>query len=164
MLLGISCYTFTWAIGVPGSLPARPMTALNLLERAAELGVRRVQVADNLPLDRLTETELDELADCARNFKVSIEVGTRGIAPQHLGRCLALAQRFGSPILRVVVDCADHHPSPTEVVDLLLPWRAPFEKAGIILAIENHDRFSSKTLVGVIEQLGSAGLVSAWTR
>ena len=154
MQLGISSYTFTWAIGVPGSQPDRPMTALILLERAAELGVRRVQVADNLPLDRLTETELDELADCAKNLRVSIEVGTRGIVPEHLGRYLALAQRFGSPILRVVMDGADHHPSPSEVVDLLLPWRVAFEKAGIVLAIENHDRFSSKTLVGLIEQLG----------
>ena len=40
MRLGIGTYTFTWAIGVPGSTPARRMTALDLLEAAARLPIR----------------------------------------------------------------------------------------------------------------------------
>ena len=59
MQLGISSYTFTWAIGVPGHPPERPMEPLDLLERAAALDVRLVQVADNMPLDRLSHTDLD---------------------------------------------------------------------------------------------------------
>ena len=55
MRLGIGSYTYGWAIGVSGHAPERPMGALDLLERAAELGVGLVQVADNLPLHRLCE-------------------------------------------------------------------------------------------------------------
>jgi hypothetical protein len=52
---GISAYT--WSTGVPGYLPARPMTELDLLGQAERLGVRVVQVADNLPLDMLSPSE-----------------------------------------------------------------------------------------------------------
>jgi len=48
--------------------------------------------------------------------KVSIEVGMRGIDPVHLRRHLELASFLGSPILRVVADTANHHPTPDEVV------------------------------------------------
>lgn len=40
MKLGISSYTYTWAVGLPGQRPSQPITALALLERTAELGAR----------------------------------------------------------------------------------------------------------------------------
>ena len=58
MLPGISSYTYTWAIGVPGKEPKNPMTIFQLIEKAAEFGINVVQVADNLPLDHFSETEL----------------------------------------------------------------------------------------------------------
>ena len=86
MRLGLSSYTYTWAVGVPGDAPARPMTAIDLVRRAAALGVRLVQIADNLPLDRLPEAELRDLEAEAIRLEVAIEVGTRGIAPDHARR------------------------------------------------------------------------------
>ena len=59
MKLGIGSYTYAWAIGVLGHPPDRPMGTVDLLNRAAELDVQVVQVADNLPLDQLTTAELD---------------------------------------------------------------------------------------------------------
>lgn len=154
MKLGLSSYTYTWSIGVPGNMPARPMTALDLLDEAHRLGVRVLQVADNLPLDRLSPAELADFADCAAGRGIQVEVGTRGIAPDHLQRYLALARRFHSPILRVVVDTASHHPSIDEVVSLLQPLRGEFETAGITLAIENHDRFKVAQLAEMVRALG----------
>ena len=117
MRLGISSYTYTWAIGVPGHPPARPMGAIELLDKAAQLGVRVVQIADNLPLDRLPPGELDALERRAATLGIGIEVGTRGIAPDHLRAYLRLAERFHSPILRVVVDTATHQPGEDEVIE-----------------------------------------------
>ena len=154
MKLGLSTYTYTWSIGVPGRLPALPMTALGLLDRAHQLGVRVVQMADNLPLDQLSPEALDAFETCARERGIAVEVGTRGIAPEHLRRYLGLAERFGSPILRVVIDTATHHPSPREVVEVLTPLQPEFERAGITLAIENHDRFPALVLAGMVRQLG----------
>lgn len=154
MRLGLSSYTYTWAVGVPGSEPARPLTALDLLERARELGVRVVQFADNLPLGRLSDGELDALARRAAEGRIAVEVGTNGIQPDHLARYLALCARFGSPILRVVIDTPECKPSVQEALAMLRPQQEAFEAAGVILAIENHDRFTSAELAGMVRALG----------
>jgi hypothetical protein len=84
MKLGISTYTYTWSIGVPGNLPAAPMSVLDLLDRAQQLNVRVVQMADNLPLDQLTPADLDAFANGAAERGIQVEVGTRGIDVLHL--------------------------------------------------------------------------------
>jgi len=155
MQLGISSYTFTWAIGVPGHPPEHPMNALDLLKRAAELGVHLVQVADNLPLDQLSHAELDAFEQLAAELGVGIEVGTRGIGLDHVNTYLQLAERLGSPILRVVVNAADHHPTEDQVVSTIKKIVPELERAGIRLAIENHDRFKARQLAGMIEGIGS---------
>jgi sugar phosphate isomerase/epimerase len=155
MQLGLSSYTYTWAVGVPGYPPDNPCTALDLLERAASLDVGVLQIADNLPLDRLSHRETAALGDRAAELNIQIEVGTRGIDPTHLRRYLDLAERFRSPILRVVVDTADHHPSEVEIANSLQAIVPAFERAGVVLAIENHDRFRSRAFVNILEQVNS---------
>ena len=155
MRLGVSSWTYTWAIGVPGHRPERPMDALGLLDRAAESGVHVVQVADNLPLDRLSSPELDAFEQRACELGTSIEVGTRGIGHDNLRTYLRLAERLESPILRVVIDSTDHHPDADEVVDIIKAVIPEFERAGVCLAIENHDRFKAKTLAGIVERIDS---------
>jgi sugar phosphate isomerase/epimerase len=155
MRLGISSFTFTWAVGVPGHPPDRPLTALDLLDRARELGVGVVQFADNLPLHRLSAAELTLLERRAGALEIAIEVGTRGIAPANLWTYLRLAQRLGSPLLRVVVDTVDHHPDPSEIVRALRAMVPELQKAGVCLAIENHDRFSAAALAEILARIGS---------
>lgn len=155
MHLGISSYTYTWAIGVPGYPPEHPMDAVGLLHRAVQRGVGLVQFADNLPLDALSQGELDCLQGIASELGVSIEVGTRGVAPDHLRVYLALAERFGSTIVRVVVDTADHHPPEAEIVASLRAVMPKYEQAGVCLAIENHDRFKARALTRLLQEIGS---------
>jgi sugar phosphate isomerase/epimerase len=155
MKLGVSSYTYTWAIGVPGHPPERPMKAVGLLNKAATLGVRLVQVADNLPLHRLPEEDLDAFEARARDLDIDVEVGTRGMGPEHVLTYLRLAERLGSPILRVVVDTAAHHPTASEIVGTVASLLPAFERAGVTLAIENHDRFRAETLASIVERIGS---------
>ena len=53
MRLGLSTYTYTWAVGVSGSMPDIPLTAEGLIDKAAEQGIGLVQFADNLPLEKM---------------------------------------------------------------------------------------------------------------
>lgn len=154
MRLGLGSYTFTWAIGVPGLPPPRPLGALGLLSEARRLGVRVLQVCDNLPLHRLEPEALDTFEAAAREAGIAIEIGTRGIAETHLRQYLALARRFGSPILRVVVDQPGDEPAPAEIVARLRPLLPDFARAGVKLALENHDRFRARVLADLIEELG----------
>jgi len=159
MRLGISSYTYVWSVGVPGfPQPTRPLTAPQLIDRAAELGVRVVQIADNLPLDRLSSAEIDSLRKLADEHDVSIEVGTCGIEPEHLRTYLKLAERLGSPIVRLVIDTASSHPSEYEIVTTLRGVLSDFDRAGVTLAIENHDRIPAATLAEIIVRCGSPHL------
>lgn len=153
--LGIGSYTYGWAVGVPGHIPARPMTAFDLLETAVRLGVRVVQIADNLPLHSLSAADRARLRRAADSAGVQVEVGTRGIDPDHLRAYLGIAEQFGSDILRVVIDTADHHPTEKEVVRTLQPVMPAFERARVTLAIENHDRFPARVLERLMQRIGS---------
>lgn len=155
MKLGLGSYAFAWAIGVPGYHPDRPMDVFTFVWEAAALGFECVQIADNLPLHQLTETELSDLEGLNRRLGVSVEVGTRGATSANLERYLSIAQRLGSPLVRVVVDTPEQRPTPDAVVRscaVVLPY---FEAAGVSIALENHDRFSAATLRDIVLALDS---------
>jgi sugar phosphate isomerase/epimerase len=134
------------------------MDALSLLDRAAQLGVRVVQFADNLPLDALSPAELDALEQRALAGGFQIEVGARGLALDHLRCYLRLAERFRSPILRVVVDTAAQRPSEEAVIETARALAPELERAGVCLALENHDRFPVRTLARIMERVNSSRL------
>jgi sugar phosphate isomerase/epimerase len=131
------------------------MSVAGFLDFAKELGLDLVQVADNLPLHSLSTSEFARFQQHAFDLGIDIEVGTRGIARDHLRTYLDIARVLDSPILRIVVDTPDHHASPDEVVTACRDVRSDLEIADIVLAIENHDRFTSLDLVRIIEEIGS---------
>lgn len=152
---GISSYAFAWSIGIPGYMPDNPMSAFDLFRTAAKLGIHLIQVADNLPLHKVTNSELYNLIDLANELNLNVEVGTRGIEGDNLLKYLEIAELFKSPILRVVIDTPDHHPSEDEIVSKIKSLVPKFEADGVTLAIENHDRFNSKTLSRIIYRIDS---------
>jgi 3-oxoisoapionate decarboxylase len=157
--LGIGSYALAWSIGVPGfPAPQQPLDHAGLLDVAEELGVKVVQYADNLPLDRLGGDELEALSGEARRKGITLEAGTRGILPAHLRQYLEIAQRLGSEIVRVVIDTADHRPTPDETITLLRQVLPEYERGGVTLAVENHDRFKSAILAEIIRRCESPRL------
>jgi 3-oxoisoapionate decarboxylase len=152
--LGISTYAFTWSVGVPGyPAPSQPWTVFDVLARAHDLGIRVVQIADNIPLHAMPDEERARLKADAEARGIALEIGTRGIRTPHLRTYLALAAYFASPILRVVMDTDDHHPSIAEAADLIRGVMPEFEAAGITLAVENHDRFRAHELIDLMERI-----------
>lgn len=119
------------------------------------MGFGHVQIADNLPLHTLSPDELQRLKSLTEQLELTVEVGTRGIAGNNLERYLELVTFFNSPILRVVVDSDEHHPEPDEVIRTVREVLSNFEKAGVTLAIENHDRFEARDLLSIVEALDS---------
>lgn len=155
MKLGVSSFTFPWAIGgIEADYPVA-MDAFQLLEKAHVLGAEVLQIADNLPIGQLSDDELNRLKTVADDFGISLEVGTRGIKTENIERFLGIAQILGSPILRIVIDSKGHEPDIAEICELLQPFAAKFKSAKIKLAIENHDRLTCAEFNEIIDRLGS---------
>ena len=150
MRLGLSSYTYTWAVGVPGHPPPRPLSALDLVDRAAAAGLPCVQIADNLPLDRLTAAEAEALRAHAAERGVAIEVGARGLTLERLAAHVDLAVYYGSPILRFVIDGPGYEPTFDDVVGVIRESLPRLREAGVRLALENHDRLEAATFREIV--------------
>jgi sugar phosphate isomerase/epimerase len=154
MRLGISSFTFPWAIGGIDSDHPISMTAFELLDKARELGADVLQIADNLPIGGLSNEELGQLRKTADSLGIALEVGTRGISTANITRFLEIAAILGSPILRIVIDTKDHEPTMDEINSLLAPFADQFRNLNIKLAIENHDRLTCAQFNEIIDNLG----------
>ena len=155
MQLGISSYTYTWSIGVPGSLPMQQMSATDLVDRAVAFSLKLVQIADNLPIENFTEVELDNLRAYAYKNGVSIEMGGRGLTTEHTLKCLKAAEILRSPILRMVIDGAGFEPDIASIIQNINELLPELESREIRLAIENHDRLKAREFEQIIQTINS---------
>ena len=98
MKLGLSSYTFGWAVGVRGHEPARPLDEHGLLDRCRERGVKLLQIGDNLPLHLFDEARLERLAMRAAQEGVQLEVGARRLTLERVDQYAAIARRLGAKL------------------------------------------------------------------
>jgi sugar phosphate isomerase/epimerase len=150
MELGLSTYTYTWAIGVPGHLPRNPLSLNQLVDKANSFGLNVIQIADNSPLHLLSNNELDSLYEYAKRKQVNIEVGTRGLKPENLKAYVSIARKLKSEILRIVIDEPGYSPRIDEVILILKETIPLLRQNDIKLAIENHDRFKSREFARMV--------------
>jgi 3-oxoisoapionate decarboxylase len=141
--VGISSWTYPWAIGVKGFPPKAPLSAAGLLEKARTMGAEVVQIADNLPLDDCSVIQLRKAA-----AEVTLELGTRGTEPAHLLRYLEYSVSLGSRLLRTL-------PGETGNEECLREVLPEFERHGVVLALENHERLPAAELAGLVQRLDS---------
>jgi len=148
--LGLGSYGLAWAIGVPGFPVPAPLDAFGLVGRAVEWKLRVVEIDDNLPLHLLPPRDLAALRALAAGAGVTLEVGMRGLLEDRVARHLEIAGALGAVMLRAVIDAPGFAPAPEEVVALLRRLAPALERAGVTLAIENHDRFPSAELAEMV--------------
>ena len=155
--LGIGSWSLPWSIGVQGyPRPQQPLDAIGLLEKAVEANVAVVQIADNLPLHELPDTELDRLREAANTSGLTLEAGTRGLDPEHLERYIAIAHRIGARVLRTVLSGSLCGPKQMAAAEAGLRQVLPeLERQGITLALENNEAFSAAEFAGLIRRIAS---------
>lgn len=152
MELGISTYTYTWAIGVPHyQSPKDPLSPLRLLELASHLGVGVVQFADNLPLHLLSLEDLKQVRDAAEDYGLEIELGTRGVEPKELLTYLELAEFIEAKIVRTLLHSNTSNPDLEQAYEWLSEVAPEFASSNVAIAIENHDRYTARELAQLIE-------------
>jgi len=154
-LLGLGSYAFRWSIGIGDRIPDSPMSAIQVLEAAAELGLDLVQFADNLPLHRLADDQIAALGARAKQLGIVLEIGQQGSDMALLDTYLDIAQRLDAGIVRMALDAAD---ADIAQQDLVAGLRAALPKAEAVaatIAIENHFGFPSERLADLIVSIDS---------
>ena len=155
MKLGISSYTYTWAIGMPGIMPACSMNYTGLMEKARELDVGLIQVADNLPLDRMKDDELEAYCLAAKEQGIQLEAGARGMTETGLENYIRIAAVINAPILRYVIDGPGFTPGIDDIVKIISNSLPALKENNIVLALENYERLKASDFAGIVEKIGS---------
>jgi sugar phosphate isomerase/epimerase len=153
--LGISTYTYTWAIGVRGSVPAVPLHLTGILDKARELDVGLIQVADNLPLDRLDKNDLEAYYGMALDKGIRLEAGARGMTEPNLERYIEIAETIHSPILRFVIDGPDFKPDTRAILAIIKNALPVLQEKKIVLALENYERLKARDFAEIVNRIGS---------
>jgi len=152
MKLGIGSYALAWSIGVPGyAAPSRPLAAEELLKLAAEAGVRLVQIADNMSLERMSDDELARIKNTSDALGIELETGMRGTEPDRLLRHLDIANALGAKMLRTLVETPDVGAAERQLREAL----PAFERAGVTIGVENHGLHTTRQLTELFDRIGS---------
>jgi 3-oxoisoapionate decarboxylase len=151
--LGLSSYTFGWAVGVHGQEPSRPLDEHGLLDKCREHGISLLQIGDNLPLHIFNESRLNRLMERTAREGIQIEVGARRLTRERVEQYVKIARNLNAKLLRFVLDDADYHPEAEHVSNVLREC-VPLPD-NLLLGVENHDRFPAATLREIIESVDS---------
>jgi 3-oxoisoapionate decarboxylase len=134
------------------------MRLADLLERAAALKVGVVQIADNLPLHELDSQELRDVREQAVSLGIKIEVGTRGVEPEHLLRYLNLAVQLDAVLVRTLTHTVESQPSLEQAEQWIRNVLPEFESQGATLGLENYEKHSSYGLATLVRKLDSKSI------
>ena len=160
MLLGISSWAFQWLAGRPDHRPESPLTPLGLLDKAMDLGVKVVQIADNLPIHTYPNDVISEFGEMARERDIYIEIGTKGVDPENLCRYLELAKKLDASLVRANFSPPNNEAGITAAVEQIRSVMPQYEASGIFLALENYDHFPVEELAHIIRAVESQNIGS----
>lgn len=134
------------------------MTLEDAFRETRALEVDLFQFCDFAPLLELSPSELTAASTVARDLGLTVELGTKGIAPDHLARFLELADTFDARLVRSMVSAPDSRPSLDEAAVWLRAAMPAYERAGVTLALETYEQVSSADLVALVESVDSPNL------
>ena len=154
-MLGLSTYAFVWR-----SHPERdrPYEVEDMLESAQSLGCSVFQLCDHRRAEEPSPADLTALYGRAESMGLVFETGTRGVEPEHLRAHLGTAEALGARLVRSMLSSVRGAPSVTEAIAQLREVVPLYEAAGVTLALETYEQFSSRELVEVVETVGSPNL------
>ena len=154
-MIGLGTYAFFWQ---HSSEAPEPLSLTDMLRRTRKLDTDLFQICDYAPILSYSATELRELRTVADDLGIQLELGTRGVLPEHLTTYLHLADVLGATVVRSMINTADHQPSLTEAERLLKSVLPAYEKAGVTVALETYEQVQSTDLVALVESVGSSSL------
>ncbi|WP_406410893.1 sugar phosphate isomerase/epimerase [Streptomyces halstedii] len=155
MSYGLSTYAYFWRLS---DKAPRPLTLDEMLAETRELGGEVFQICDYPPIEAYDDDALDALRATAAGYGITLELGTRGVRPDHLARYLRIARRLGVTLVRSMLNTADHRPTPAEATALLRETVPAYAAAGVTLGLETYEQVSTDDLLSVVRGVDSPHL------
>ncbi|MFC7619490.1 sugar phosphate isomerase/epimerase family protein [Microlunatus sp. GCM10028923] len=153
--LGLGSYAYFWR---HSDRAPEPLTLADELRQTRDAGLDLFQVCDYAPLLDFTEAELLATRSVAADCGVELELGTKGVAVDHLARFAELAVILNARLVRSMVLPADRDGGLAEVEAGLRQVLPRFAEAGITLALETYEQLPSTELVALIENVADPSL------
>lgn len=154
-MIGLGTYAFFWQ---HSDRVQQPLSLEGAFHATRELGVELFQICDYAPLEHMSDAQLADAASAARDLGLTIELGTKGIAPAHLMRFLRLAELFDARVVRGMLYGADSRPTLTEAEHHLREALPAYEAADVTLALETYEQVATADLVALVDSFGSPQL------
>lgn len=151
-MIGLGSYAFFWQQSEKNTAP---LSLEGAFAATAELGVQLFQICDYEPLLKMNEAELQHAAQAAKHLGLAIELGTKGVEPEHLDRFLKLANIFEAKLVRSMVYSPTSQPTLAEAANYLRAAMPAFEAAGVTLALETYEQIATADLVALVQSIGS---------
>lgn len=155
LVIGLSTYSFFWQ---HSDRVDTPLTLIDAFEATRALDVGLFQICDYAPLEQMSLEEMREAARAARRLDLRIELGTKGILPEHLARFLRLADVFDAALVRSMPYAPESRPSLAEAQSWLRDAIVSYEAAGVTLALETYEQIATSDLVNLVSQVRSPNL------
>ena len=150
--IGLSSYAFFWQLSEKVS---EPISLHEALERTAALGMDLFQICDYAPLEAMSEAELKDIRATADSLGITLELGTKGIRPEHLRKFLRIAGILGASLLRTMFNVPGHTPDADEAVAIFKDVLPEFEAAGVKIAVETYEQVPTARILEVIRSVRS---------
>lgn len=160
--VGLTVSGTMYSMGLNRAAGREPLTARGLMDRAVEVGLGGVE-----PPARMLEGEdLQALGECASDHELFVVIDTSGYDPEKLATVIDMAVRIGATTVRTVIGGAkiggDRRPLAgrwqpflDKVLAGLRESVEAGERAGVTLAVENHQDLASEELLWLHDSIGS---------
>lgn len=154
-MIGLGSYAYFWQ---QSDRVDEPLSLRGAFEATRELDVELFQICDYAPLEVMTDAQLRDAAAAARDLGLTVELGTKGVAPAHLSRFLELAVLFDAAVVRSMLYGPDSRPTLADAEAQLRAALPAYEASGVTLALETYEQVATADLVRIVETIGSAQL------
>lgn len=160
--VGLTVSGTSFSMGLNRAAGREPLTVRGLMDRAVELGLGGVEP----PAKLLEGEDLEALGDHAADSGLFVVLDTGGYDPRQVAPVIDMAVRVGATTVRTVVGGAkiggDRRPLAgrwqlflDSVLAGLRECVEVAERAGVTLAVENHQDLASEELLWLCDRISS---------
>ncbi len=160
--IGLSVYGTMFTMGIHSSSTQPRITPIQLMQQAQAYNLHGVE----MPVSLLEGEDIAAVARYAQDHQLFISLAASGYDPSTLHKAIELASQVGSEEVRTLVGGAkiggDRRPMAgrwqsfmQEILQKLREATTLAERAGVNLAVENHQDLASEELLWLCESIAS---------